>query len=332
MRAVICKELGPLENLSFEEVPTVPLLSGHIRLRVLASGVNYVDGLLIQGKYQIKPPTPFIPGMEVVGEVIECFEDVAQTLLGQRVLANIGFGGFATEAVVRADRAIAIPDTLTTGQAASFLQSYLTGWFALTRRAHISVESTAGKDQWMLVLGAGGGVGLAAVDIGVSLGLKVIAAASSQEKRELAVARGASAVIDSGSEDVKERAKEISGGGVDILYDPVGGTLGETCLRALGEDGQYLVIGFVGGIPQLPANQILLRNRRIIGVDWGAWAGRNPQGNAELLQEVLKKIADKELRPVEPQVYLLSEAATALIDLEERRVAGKVVLVADDAK
>ncbi|MEI8321770.1 MAG: NADPH:quinone oxidoreductase family protein [Actinomycetes bacterium] len=332
MRAVICKELGPLENLSFEEVPTVPLLSGHIRLRVLASGVNYVDGLLIQGKYQIKPPTPFIPGMEVVGEVIECFEDVAQTLLGQRVLANIGFGGFATEAVVRADRAIAIPDTLTTGQAASFLQSYLTGWFALTRRAHISVESTAGKDQWMLVLGAGGGVGLAAVDIGVSLGLKVIAAASSQEKRELAVARGASAVIDSGSEDVKERAKEISGGGVDILYDPVGGTLGETCLRALGEDGQYLVIGFVGGIPQLPANQILLRNRRIIGVDWGAWAGRNPQGNAELLQEVLKKIADKELCPVEPQVYLLSEAATALIDLEERRVAGKVVLVADDAK
>ena len=332
MRAVICKELGPLENLSFEEVPTVPLLSGHIRLRVLASGVNYVDGLLIQGKYQIKPPTPFIPGMEVVGEVIECFEDVAQTLLGQRVLANIGFGGFATEAVVRADRAIAIPDTLTTGQAASFLQSYLTGWFALTRRAHISVESTAGKDQWMLVLGAGGGVGLAAVDIGVSLGLKVIAAASSQEKRELAVARGASAVIDSGSEDVKERAKEISGGGVDILYDPVGGTLGETCLRALGEDGQYLVIGFVGGIPQLPANQILLRNRRIIGVDWGAWAGRNPQGNAELLQEVLKKIADKELCPVEPQVYLLSEAATALNDLEERRVAGKVVLVADDAK
>jgi len=332
MRAVICKELGPLENLSLEEVPTPPLLNGNVRLRVLASGVNYVDGLLIQGKYQIKPPTPFIPGMEVVGEVIECSDDVPTELLGKRVLANVGFGGFATEAVVRADRVINIPDTLSTGQAASFLQSYLTGWFALTRRAHISVESTAKNEQWMLVLGAGSGVGLAAVDIGTALGLRVIAAASSQEKRDLALARGASAVIDSSSEDVKERAKEISGGGVDVLYDPVGGSLGETCLRALGEDGQYLVIGFVGGIPQLPANQVLLRNRRVIGVDWGAWAGRHPQENAQLLEEVLAKIATNHLCPVEPQVYSLSEAATALKDLEERRVAGKVVLVAGEVK
>ena len=332
MRAVICKELGPLENLSLEEVPTPPLLSGNVRLRVLASGVNYVDGLLLQGKYQIKPPTPFIPGMEVVGEVIECSDDVSQDLLGQRVLANVGFGGFATEAVVRADRVMSIPDTLSTGQAASFLQSYLTGWFALTRRAHISSELIAGKEHWMLVLGAGSGVGLAAVDIGSALGLRVIAAASSQEKRDLALACGAYAVIDSSNEDVKERAKEISGGGVDVLYDPVGGPLGETCLRALGEDGQYLVIGFVAGIPQLPANQVLLRNRRVVGVDWGAWAGRNPQGNAQLLDEVLAKIASKDLNPVEPQVYLLSEAAVALKDLEERRVAGKVVLVADEAK
>ena len=332
MRAVICKELGPLENLSLEEVPTPPLLNGNVRLRVLASGVNYVDGLLIQGKYQIKPPTPFIPGMEVVGEVIECSGDVSAELLGKRVLANVGFGGFATEAVVRADRVINIPDRLSTGQAASFLQSYLTGWFALTRRAHISVKSSAKKEQWMLVLGAGSGVGLAAVDIGTALGLRVIAAASSQEKRDLALARGASAVVDSASEDVKERAKEISGGGVDVLYDPVGGSLGETCLRALGEDGQYLVIGFVGGIPQLPANQVLLRNRRVIGVDWGAWAGRHPQENAQLLEEVLAKIATNDLCPVEPQVYSLSEAAVALKDLEERRVAGKVVLVADEVK
>ncbi len=332
MRAVICKELGPLENLSLEEVPAPPLLSGNVRLRVLASGVNYVDGLLIQGKYQIKPPTPFIPGMEVVGEVIECSDDVSAELLGKRVLANVGFGGFATEAVVRADRVINIPDTLSTGQAASFLQSYLTGWFALTRRAHISVESSEKKEQWMLVLGAGSGVGLAAVDIGTALGLRVIAAASSQEKRDLALARGASAVVDSSSEDVKERAKEISGGGVDVLYDPVGGSLGETCLRALGEDGQYLVIGFVGGIPSLPANQVLLRNRRVVGVDWGAWAGRHPQENAQLLDEVLAKIATNDLCPVEPHVYSLSEAAVALKDLEERRVAGKVVLVADEVK
>lgn len=332
MRAVTCKELGPLEDLVYGEVESPALPAKHVRIAVKASGVNYVDGLLIQGKYQIKPPTPFVPGMEVVGEIIEIDAEASGVALGQRVLANVGFGGFATEAVVRADRVLAIPDEMTTGQAATFLQSYLTGWFALTRRANIghdgvSIETRKKNPQWMLVLGAGGGVGLAAVDIGHALGLSVIAVASTNEKRQLAREHGAVAVIDSTSEDVKERAKEISGGGVDFLYDPVGGQLGETCLRALGEDGQYLVIGFVGGIPSLPANQILLRNRRVVGVDWGAWAGRNPTGNAEMLAEVMAFIADGRLSPVEPVSYPLADAAQALSDLENRRVAGKVVLV-----
>lgn len=334
MRAVVCEQLGPLEHLRVTEMPDPPLYPGHLRVRVAASGVNYVDGLLIQGKYQIKPPTPFVPGMEVVGEVIEIAADLdpaTSPALGERVLANVGFGGFATQAVVRADRVVRLPDTLTTGQAASFLQSYLTGWFALTRRAHLSVqERETNADKWMLVLGAGGGVGLAAVDIGVALGLKVIAAASQQDKRELALSRGAVAALDVLTDDVKERAKEISGGGVDVLYDPVGGELGETCLRALGEDGQYLVIGFVGGIPKLPANQILLRNRRIVGVDWGAWAGRHPQENSAMLGEILELIAAGSLSPVEPAQYPLSRAAEALADLEARRVAGKVVLVPDN--
>ena len=332
MRAVTCKELGPLENLVFGEVESPALLAKHVRIAVKASGVNYVDGLLIQGKYQIKPPTPFVPGMEVVGEIIEIDVEASGVVLGQRVLANVGFGGFATEAVVRADRVLPIPDEMTTGQAATFLQSYLTGWFALTRRAHIghddvAIETRRKSPQWMLVLGAGGGVGLAAVDIGHALGLSVIAVASTEEKRQLAREHGAVAVIDSSAEDVKERAKELSGGGVDFLYDPVGGQLGETCLRALGEDGQYLVIGFVGGIPSLPANQVLLRNRRVVGVDWGAWAGRNPGGNAEMLAEVMAFIADGRLSPVEPVSYPLADAAQALSDLENRRVAGKVVLV-----
>ena len=332
MRAVTCTELGPLENLVYGEVEPPALSAGHVRIAVKASGVNFVDGLLIQGKYQIKPPTPFVPGMEVVGEIVEIDPRASGVVLGQRVLANVGFGGFATEAVVRADRVLAIPDEMTTGQAATFLQSYLTGWFALTRRAHVgfdtaSIEATKRTPQWMLVLGAGGGVGLAAVDIGHALGLSVIAVASTQEKRQLAKDHGAVEVIDSTSEDVKERAKEISGGGVDFLYDPVGGQLGETCLRALGEDGQYLVIGFVGGIPSLPANQILLRNRRVVGVDWGAWAGRNPAGNAEMLAEVMSFISDHRLSPVEPVSYPLAEAAKALSDLENRKVAGKVVLV-----
>ena len=334
MRAIVCEQLGPLENLRVAEMPDPEMYPGHVRIAVAASGVNYVDGLLIQGKYQIKPPTPFVPGMEVVGEVIEIAPDVdpaSAPALGERVLANVGFGGFATQAVVRADRVVRLPDTLTTGQAASFLQSYLTGWFALTRRANLSVlQRSSNSEKWMLVLGAGGGVGLAAVDIGVALGLKVIACASQPDKRELALSRGAVAALDALNDDVKERAKEISGGGVDFLYDPVGGELGETCLRALGEDGQYLVIGFVGGIPKLPANQILLRNRRVIGVDWGAWAGRHPQENAAMLSEILELIAAGSLSPVEPAQYPLSRAADALVDLEARRVAGKVVLVPDN--
>jgi NADPH2:quinone reductase len=179
----------------------------------------------------------------------------------------------------------------------------------------------------MLVLGAGGGVGLAAVDIGTALGARVFAAASTEEKRQLALDRGAEAVIDSTTEDVKARARELGEGGVDVVYDPVGGELGEACLRALGEDGNLIVIGFVAGIPRFPANQILLRNRRVTGVDWGGWAGRNPDRNHELMTEVLALIAAGELHPVEPTAYPLDAAARALTDLAERRVAGKAVLV-----
>jgi NADPH2:quinone reductase len=203
------------------------------------------------------------------------------------------------------------------------MQSYLTGWFALVERAHVE----AGK--WLLVLGGGGGVGLAAVDLGHALGLRVIAVASTDEKRALATARGADAVIDStlSANEIKEQAKQISGGGVDYIYDPVGGEVGETCLRALTDDGQYLVIGFVAGIPMLPANQVLLRNRRITGVDWGAWAMKNPELNNANLAKVLGLIDDGKLYPVEPVTYPLRDAARALTDIQARKIAGKVALI-----
>ena len=201
---------------------------------------------------------------------------------------------------------VSLPDGLTDGQGATFMQSYLTGWFALTQR----ITTTPG--QRMLVLGAGGGVGLAAVDIGTALGLEVYAAASNAEKLELARSRGAVALIDSSTEDVKERAKELSGGGVDLLYDPVGGDLGQTCLRALGDEGTYLVVGFVAGIPQLPANQILLRNRRVVGVEWGGWAMRNGERNHELVEQVVGLIGEGRLHPVEPTAYPLEDAGRAL--------------------
>jgi NADPH2:quinone reductase len=249
--------------------------------------------------------------------------DVAGINVGDRVFANIGLGGYTSEAVVAANRVVVLPESLTDGQAATFMQSYLTGWFALVERAHVE----AGK--WLLVLGGGGGVGLAAVDLGHALGLRVIAVASTDEKRALTIARGADAVIDStlSANEIKEQAKQISGGGVDYIYDPVGGEVGETCLRALTDDGQYLVIGFVAGIPMLPANQVLLRNRRITGVDWGAWAMKNPELNNANLAKVLQLIDGRKLHPVEPVTYPLRDAARALTDIQARKIAGKVALI-----
>ena len=334
--AIECASFGPIEDLCVVERESVPLEPGQVRLAVSASGVNFVDGLFVEGRYQIKPPLPFVPGGEVVGRVVELADDLSGTDLGVevggRVFANLGLGGFASEVVVSPRQLVAIPESLSDGQAATFMQSYLTGWYALRVRAGASAGDT------MLVLGAGSGVGLAAVDIGAALGLRVIAAASTPEKRALAESRGAMATIDNSVLDaagIKDAAKAFAAtfddradrGGVDLVYDPVGGEVGEVAVRALGEDGQYLVIGFVAGIPNLPANQVLLRNRRITGVDWGAWVGRNGDANRVLLAEVVERIAAGDLDPVEPVAYPLHEAARALRDLADRKVAGKVALV-----
>ncbi|MGE5211632.1 MAG: NADPH:quinone oxidoreductase family protein [Acidobacteriota bacterium] len=327
-----CAAFGPIEDLRVVEREPQPLQRGQVRLAVSAAGVNFVDGLLVEGRYQIKPPLPFVPGGEIVGRVTELGDGVDDIAVGDRMFASIGFGGFASEVVVSPRQLVAIPESLTDGQAATFMQSYMTGWYALRVRARASAGDT------MLVLGAGSGVGLAAVDIGSALGLRVIAVASTSEKRSLAESRGAMATIDNSTLDaaaIKDAAKAFAAtfddradrGGVDLVYDPVGGEVGEVALRALGEDGQYIVIGFVAGIPKLAANQVLLRNRRVTGVDWGAWVGRHQDENRALLAEVVERIAAGDLAPVEPVSYPLHDAARALRDLAERKVAGKVALV-----
>ncbi len=323
MRAVVCNSFAPLDNLVIEERPSSALKPGQVRVRVTAAGVNFVDALIVQGLYQIKPGLPFTPGSEAVGIVIEIAAAVDAGLsVGQRVLVTSGAGAFATEVVVPARSVMAVPDALTDGQAATFMQSYATAYFALVRRAQMRTG------QWLLVLGAGGGVGLAAVDVGHALGLQVIAAASSADKRELASSRGAVAVIDSTTEDVKARAKEISGDGVDAVYDPVGGTMAEQCLRALRDDGQFLVIGFASGrIPQIPANQVLLRNRRVTGVEWGGWVIKHPEENQQMMSEILGLIVSGQVDPVEPVSYRFDDAALALADQQNRLVTGKAVLV-----
>lgn len=322
MRVVSCNSFGPIDNLVVEEREPTPLFPGCVRIDVRASGVNFVDALFVQGLYQIKPPTPFVPGGEVAGVVSEVAPDVTSHRVGDRVFASTGLGGFSTEVVVPAHRALSTPSVLTDAQAATFVQSYGTAWFALHQRAR------AQSGEWLLVLGAGGGIGLAAVDVGRAMGLHVIAAASSPEKRALAVSYGAEATIDTSTQDLKTIAKELSGGGVHHVYDPVGGSLAEAGLRSLRDDGQLLVLGFAAGeIPRLPANQILLRNRRVTGVDWGGWVAGHRAENDELLADVLASIERGELHPVEPTAYAFDDAAAALHDQAARRVVGKSVLV-----
>lgn len=320
MKSLVINELGNLDDLHVVETVNPQLGKGQIRVDVLACGLNYVDSLMIEGKYQIKPAVPYRPGSEIVGRVCEVSSGVTNVRVGDRVFVPIGTGGFSDQAVVDSKRVLRIPEQLSDGQGATFMQSYLTAWFAFNYRAAVQEGDT------MLVLGAGGGVGLAAVDVGVALGMKVIAAASSQEKRDLAMKQGAFATIDVLNEDVKVRARELAEGKLDVVYDPVGGDLAAQSLRALAPGGQYLVVGFVAGIPQLPANHILLTNRTVVGVDWGAWMLKNYDANAQMLVEVLGEITQGNLHPVEPVTYPMSQAVQAMRDLQNRKIAGKVAL------
>jgi NADPH2:quinone reductase len=329
MRAILCRQYGPIDDLVVADVPRPAVRPGTVRLAVLAAGVNYVDNLIIAGRYQVKTPTPFVPGWEFVGRITEVADDVARDAphltVGSRVLVASGEGGYAEEAVVPAHLTIPVPSGISDGVAATFVQSYMTAVFALRHRAR------AERGQSLLVIGAGSGVGLAAVDVGAAMGLRVYAAASTEEKRQLARDRGAEVAFDVRTDDVKAGVRELAAAegktGVDLVYDPVGGEAAETWLRCLGDGGQFLVIGFVAGIPSLPLNQVLLRNRQVTGVEWGAWAARHRDDNEQLLLEVMGMIAAGRLHPVEPTVYPLDRTVHALRDLAERRATGKLVVV-----
>ena len=322
MRAVVCQQLGPLNDLVIED--RQPLAPGpdEAVIDVRAAGVNYVDGLICQGGYQIKPPTPFVPGSEIAGEVAAVGAAVRGVVVGDRVIAMTGFGGFADQAAVPAASLVAIPENLTFGQAAALIQSYSTALFTMTRRTSVA------PDEWVLVLGAGGGIGLACIDVALALGAHVIAAASSPDKLAAASEMGAEATIAYEDEDLKTRARELSGGGVDVVVDAVGGRHSEPALRATRWSGRFCVVGFASGtIPSLPLNQVLLNNRTLVGVDWGAWTFRDQGGYRGLLDELMAMVGDGRLHPPIPAERPLVEAAGAMEDLIERRVTGKVVLV-----
>ncbi len=323
MHAILCRRLGPPSGLELCELPDPTPQAGQVVVDVEAAGVNFVDALFVAGTYQIKPTPPFTPGSEIAGVVSSVGPGVEHPAVGDRVLAGVGMGGFATSVVVNAGDTFDVPEALDSARAATFTQSYCSALFALRERGGLRAG------EHVLVLGGGGGVGLAAIDLATALGAQAIAAASSEEKRAAAARAGAVATIDSTSEPLKDRARSLTGGrGVDLVVDTVGGELAEPALRALGDLGRYLVVGFASGtIPSLPLNQVLLRNRTVVGVDWGAWALGHDSAQRRLLGELLDLVAAGRLRPVAPATYPLQATAEALEALSQRRIAGKVAIV-----
>jgi NADPH:quinone reductase len=322
VRVVVCKELGSLDDVAIEERDPPTAGAGQVVVEVRAAGLNYVDGLLCQGRYQMKPPVPFFPGGEIAGVVGQVGPGVGGIRAGDRVMALTGFGAFAEQVAVSAASIVPMPSVLSFAQAAAFIQSYSTAWFTLARRTSVA------EGEWVLVLGAGGGIGLAAVDIGVALGARVVAAASSEDKLAAAMAMGAHGSVAYEREDLKTRVRELTDGGADVVVDPVGGRHSEPALRATRVFGRFCVIGFASGsIPSLPLNQVLLNNRTVIGVDWGAWAMQSPDANRAMLTDLVTMTEDGRLHPVEPEQRPLASAAEAMQALIDRAVGGKVVLV-----
>ncbi|WP_057462151.1 NADPH:quinone oxidoreductase family protein [Pseudovibrio sp. POLY-S9] len=323
MRAVVCSEYGPPEALRVENVERKEPRKGQVRIAVEAAGVNFPDTLVIAGKYQIKPPMPFVPGGEVAGRIEAVGEGITQFAPGDPVMALLlQQGGYAEEVVVEASAVMKRPEAMAAHVAAGFTMTYGTSMHALKRRAQLQPGET------LLVLGAGGGVGLTAVELGKVMGAKVIAAASSAEKLEAARKAGADELINYSTQDLRERLKEITGkAGVDVVYDPVGGELFEQALRSTAWNGRALVVGFAAGdIPSIPTNLPLLKGCAVMGVFWGAFRMREPDKDLNNFSELFKWFQEGKVNPTVSKSYSLEEAPQALRDLMERRVIGKVVL------
>jgi NADPH:quinone reductase len=325
MRAVLCKEYGPPESLTVEEVDDPKAGDGQVVVDVEACAVNFPDVLLIQNLYQFKPPLPFSPGAEVAGVVSSVGAGVDGVTIGDRVLASTGWGGLAEKIAVGAGPLIPVPDGMDFGAASSFLYAYGTSHFALKDRARLQPGET------LVVLGAAGGVGLAAVELGALMGATVIAAASTDDKLKLCHEYGASMTINYGTEDLKARIRKLTGGvGADVVYDPVGGQYSEPALRSTAWGGRFLVVGFAAGeIPSIPLNLTLLKGCDIVGVFWGAFVGRFPEHHRRNIEELMGWWRDGKLRPHVSSTYPLDRAAEAIRELADRKAKGKVVVTVD---
>jgi NADPH:quinone reductase len=323
MRAILCKAYGPPESLVIEEVASPTPGPGEVVISVKASGVNFPDVLIIQNKYQVKPPLPFSPGSEVAGVIKSVGDQVTHVQPGDEVFAFTVYGGFAEEVKADAKRLLPIPPGMNFATAAAFGLTYATSDHALRDRGKLKAGET------LLVLGAAGGVGLAAVEIGKALGARVIACASSDDKLAVCREHGADETINYATEDLRERIKALTGGqGADVIYDPVGGAYTEPALRSIAWRGRLLVVGFAAGeIPKIPLNLTLLKGCAIVGVYWGEFTRREPERFAQEMRQLGQWYGEGRIRPHISATYPLDRAADALNDMAQRKAVGKIVLV-----
>jgi NADPH2:quinone reductase len=322
MKAMVATRWGEPSELEYTDVPDPRPGPGQVLVETRAIGCNFPDILMIQGKYQVKPPPPFSPGHEIAGVVRSVGPGVTAVRPGQRVIANLEWGGYAERAVVTAERVYPIPDAMPFDHAAAFFVVYQTGYSALVRRAALQ------PGEWLLVHGAAGGVGLAAVQLGKALGARVIATAGTPEKLEVARQSGADVLVDYRTEDWIERVKAVTGGeGADVIYDPVGGDVFDGSTKCIAFEGRLLTIGFAGGrIPTVAVNRLLLKNISVVGVHWGYYQRRGSPLVQEWMDALLKLYGQDRIHPVIYRTYPLREAADALRALAARESYGKVVL------
>ena len=322
MKAVLCKSFGRAEDLSLEEIDEPKIKPGHVIVAVRASAVNFPDVLMIEGKYQSRPDFPFSPGGEFSGIVTEVAEDVAGWNVGYEVFGSLGHGCFAEKILVNARALRAKPGPMSFAVAAGISTTYGTSYYALKQRANLQPGET------LLVLGAAGGVGLAAVELGKAMGARVIAAASSDEKLAVAKAAGADELINYSDGQLKDKVKALTDNrGADVIYDPVGGELFDQCMRCIAWYGRVLIVGFVGGdIPRVPTNLILLKSCQVVGVFYGAFSGLFPQENQQNFEEIMAMFEQGQIDPLIGAEFALSDYAAALNCLAERKAVGKVVV------
>ena len=330
MKALQCVELGPPDKLQINEVPDPEIQPEHVLIENKAASVNFPDVLMIQGLYQFQPELPFSPGGESAGTVSAVGEGVKDIAVGDRVFAMAGLGAFAEKIVAHQNSVMKIPDSMSFETAAALPMTYGTSLYALNQRAELK------EGEILLVLGAAGGVGLATVELGKAMGAKVIAAASTEEKVNLCKQHGADEgfVYPTGKLDrdqqkeLSAKIKELTGGmGANVVYDPVGDSYSEPCIRATAWDGRYLVIGFAAGeIPKIPINLALLKGMKIVGVFWGAWVGMNPEENKKNFEELFKLHSESKIDPEVSDSFSLDDGAKAISHLKDRKAKGKVII------